>query len=396
MATKRAEQASGPFTGQMMTVCASRMAVFIALVLQLCGPFSSLPLQAADSIKVASIYAHSGLAAQSNIHSIKGVREAVREINTMGGVLKRRLELVELDNRSSPIGSKVAAEKAADLGVIAIIGADWSSHTLAIAPVAQARKIPLITNISTHEQITRAGDYIFRVCYTDSQQGRAVASFARDGLKADTAVMLVDLTSDYSLSLSNEFKSQFEALGGKIVLRLAYTMKDIDPSSLAARAGMSKADVVFIPGYEESAVILKHIMNAGFRITPLGGDGWGSEQFYEKGGKDLPFGFYAGHWSEEIDSDTSRAFVKKYKKESVAGMDAEALAFDAVFLLADAVKRARSTDRAKVRDALAATKNYPGVTGPITFDARGNPLKGVVIMRIQAGVPHYYRTMVVQ
>ncbi len=346
-----------------------------------------------DTIKVASIYAHSGVAAESNVYSIRGVRDAVREINARGGVLGRTMELVELDNKSSPIGSKVAALQAVEQGVTAIIGADWSSHTLAVARVAQDHQIPMVTNISTHGQITATGNYIFRVCYTDAQQGRAMASFARENLRARTAVMLVDLTSDYAMGLSGEFRKQFERLGGKVLLRLDYTMKTLDASSLVSRTRRADPDVVFIPGYEESAVIIRRLAASRVRAIPLGGDGWGSESFFEKGGSAIVEAYYAAHWSEELKGERTKAFVKKFKKTTAAGLDVQALAYDAVFLLADAMKRAGSADRARVRDALADTAGFPGVTGTISFDARGDPRKEVVIMKIHRGVPSYSRSI---
>jgi branched-chain amino acid transport system substrate-binding protein len=351
------------------------------------------PLPAAESVKVASIYAHTGVAAQSNIYSIKGVREAINEINSRGGVLGRKFELIELDNMSTPIGSKVAAEKAVKLQVTAVIGADWSSHTLAIAPIAQANKIPMITNTSTNDEITKIGNYIFRVCYTDSFQGRVMAKFAREDLHAGSAVMFVDLTSDYALGLSKIFRENFEGLGGKVSGRLDYTLKQENFRSLAAKAKRLNPDVVFIPGYEESAAIIKELIRAGCTAIPLGGDGWGSERFFKKGGKDISTGYYAGHWSENNGTDTTRAFLKKYKHGQSPVLDAEALAYDAVNLLADAIHRADSHDKAKIRDALAATKGFRGVTGTISFHAQGDPIKGVVIIKIKDGTPTYYKTI---
>ena len=196
-------------------------------------------------------------------------------------MLGRRFELIELDNMSTPIGSKVAAEKAIARGVTAIIGSNWSSHTLAIAPVAQANKTPLITNISTNEGVTKIGDYIFRVCFTDSFQGKVMAKFARDDLKAHTAVMIVDLTSDYSMGLARDFKAHFEQLGGNVAGQVDYNLKAPDFERVAVQAKALNPQVVFIPGYDESALIIKDLTNLGVKAIPLGGDGWESVSFFE-------------------------------------------------------------------------------------------------------------------
>jgi branched-chain amino acid transport system substrate-binding protein len=350
-------------------------------------------LHGADAIKVASIYAHTGVASAINAYSITGVREAIDEINAKGGVLGRRFELIELDNMSTPIGSKVAAEKAITKGVTAIIGSNWSSHTLAIAPVAQANKTPLITNISTNEGVTKIGDYIFRVCFTDSFQGKVMAKFAREDLKALRAVMIVDLTSDYSMGLARDFRSHFEQLGGKVVGQVEYNLNAPDFERVAMQAKALNPQVVFIPGYDESALIIKHLMSLGVKAIPLGGDGWESVRFFERGGKDIPKCYYSTHWTEEVNREESKRFVQRYKLKGKVFNAGEALAYDAVFLLADAIKRSDSFDRTKIRDMLAATKGFQGVTGTISFNAQRDPIKSAVIIEIKDGKPMYLKNV---
>jgi branched-chain amino acid transport system substrate-binding protein len=363
-------------------------ALFLACTLT-CRPI----LWAAETIKIASIFAHTGVAASINTYSITGVREAVDEINTRGGVMGRRFELIELDNRSTPIGSKVAAQEAIAKGVTAIIGSQWSSHTLAVAPVAQANKTPLITNISTNEGITKIGDYIFRVCFTDSFQGKVMAKFAREDLKALRAVMIVDLTSDYSMGLAHDFKAHFEQLGGTVAGQVEYTLKAPDFERVAMQTKALNPQVVFIPGYEESSLIIRDLMNLGVKAIPLGGDGWESERFFEKGGGDIPKGYYTTHWTEGVNREESKKFIQKYKQKGKVFVAAEALAYDAVLLLADAVKRSGSIDRTKIRDALAATKGFQGVTGTISFNTQRDPIKSVVIIEIKDGKPRYLKNV---
>jgi branched-chain amino acid transport system substrate-binding protein len=298
--------------------------------------------------------------------------------------------LIELDNLSTPIGSKLAAESAVKQEVTAILGAAWSSHTLAMAPVAQASGTPLISTISTTEEVTRTGDYIFRVCFTDAFQGRIMAKFARETLHAKSAVTVTDLTSDYGLGLTREFEANFQNLGGHITRRLDYRIKQADFKELAMEVKAAAPQVVFIPGYWESAVIIQAIRATGSAPIFMGGDGWGTERFFERGGTDIPKAFYSTHWAEDIETNQSRAFVRKYKQGSNPLNAQEALAYDAVFLLADAIRRAGTVDREKVRDAIAATVGFTGVTGGISYQKQRDPVRSAVIMEIEHGKARYF------
>ncbi len=342
-------------------------------------------VQANEVVRVASIFAFSGIGALSQELSVKGVRSGILEVNSRGGVLGKKLMLVELDNKSSPIGAKVSADRAVKENVVAIIGSAWSSHTLPAAKVAQAARVPLITNISTLPGITDIGDYIFRVCFTDLFQGRVMAQFARLDLKAATAVVFENLNSDYSMSLTSEFCSSFEKLGGKVLLRPAYKDRQEDFSQIIEQALQVRPDVLFIPGYDESGVIINKAHAAGLTAIPLGGDGWDMPDFFIKSAGKAMGGYYCTHWSKDMDSESSRIFLSKYSpySQNDVGTAPAALAYDAVLLLADAIQRAGSTDRSAIRQALAATLDFNGVTGTISFHGKGDPNKSAVIMRIE-------------
>jgi branched-chain amino acid transport system substrate-binding protein len=342
---------------------------------------------------VASIFAHTGVAADDNAFSIQGAREAAEELNARGGVLGRKLELIELDDLSTPIGAKIAAENAVRNQVTAIIGAAWSSHTLAMAPIAQASRTPLITTTSTNDGITRIGDCIFRVCFSDAFQGRVMARFAREELHARSAVTVIDLTSDYSLGLGRAFEQDFQQDGGLVIRRLNYRLQQATFTELAAAVKAAQPDVVFIPGYWESAVILKAIRDQGSAAIALGGDGWGTERFFDRGGRDIAQAYFSTQWWAEDESPLSRAFVRKYQRGPLPADAPEALAYDAVYLLADAMRRAGSTDREKVRDALAATRNFTGVTGRLSFAGGRDPVRSAVIMAISGGKAHYDKSV---
>ncbi|MBT8357410.1 MAG: ABC transporter substrate-binding protein [Desulfobacterales bacterium] len=361
--------------------------LYIAILSLFFFAFSISQVQAEENIKIASIYAFSGVAAGTNKASIRGVRHGIQEINRRGGVLGREIKVIEFDNQSTPIGSKVAADMAIQKDVLAIIGAAYSSHTLAIAKVAQANHIPMITNVSTNTKITRIGDYIFRVCYTDSFQGEVMAAFGKEELKVSTAVIFTDISNDYSMELSDKFQHNFKKRGGKILAQLKYKQNQRSYRHLLLQAKKMNPAALFIPGYDESALIIKDAIDAGIRAIFLGGDGWGDQTFFDKGGAALKRGFHCTHWAEEVGNKISREYIRKYKKNEPIHAS-EILAYDAVLLLVDAIRRAGSTDRQKIRHALAKTKNFKGATGTITFNDAGDPIKNAVIMEIAGG--RYY------
>jgi branched-chain amino acid transport system substrate-binding protein len=247
--------------------------------------------------------------------------------------------------------------------------------------------------MSTNEGVTKIGNYIFRVCFTDAFQGKVMAKFAREDLKALRAVMIVDLTSDYSMGLSRDFKAQFEQLGGIVSGQVEYTLKAPDFERVAMQTKAFNPQVVFIPGYEESALIIKELMGLGVKATPLGGDGWESERFFQKGGGDISKCYYSTHWTEGVNREESKKFVQRYKKNGKVFVAAEALSYDAVLLLADAIKRSGSFDRTKIREALAATKGFQGVTGTISFTPQRDPIKSAVIIEIKDGKPRYLKNV---
>lgn len=369
---------------------------FIRQVIILAVCLLALPLSRAAAgtapLNIAAIFSLTGQGANANRSSVLGTRLAVEEINQRGGLLGRRLNLIFLDNMSTPIGASLAANQAAAAGVVAIIGAQWSSHSLAIARVAQENRIPMISNFSTHPALTRVGEYIFRVCYNDNFQGKIMAEFARKDLKAASAMVYVDIASDYSLELSRIFKAHFASLGGRIRSEIEYKAKHADYDRLTAAGMAEKADVIFLSGHEESGMIAHKLQTAGCSAVLLGGDGWGVADFFMQGGKYLEKGYFCDHWSASSDRRESVEFIEKYQNQEDIGTGA-ALAFDAVMVLARAVEKAQSSQGADISRALQRLTPHSGVTGTIQFDATGDPVKSAVIMEIRDGKPYYLKTL---
>jgi len=351
-----------------------------------------IPAYGKETIDIAAIYALTGAAAEANAWTLQGVRYAVDEINRKGGVLGKRINLLVFDNQSTPIGSTIAAKRAAAAEIVGIVGSDWSTHSIPAARVAQNSEIPMISSYSTNPEVTKIGDYIFRVCFTDDFQGKAIASFARQDLNAATAIIFVDVTSDYSLKLSEIFRRNFERLGGRVVIELEYKLKQQFFDEEIKKAVKADADVIFIPGHDESGLIAREVQNAGATSILLGGDGCDTPAFFRKGGTELKHGYYSTHWSVYQDTDRSRSFVEKYVTSEVTAVNI-ALGYDALMLLADAIARSGSFERKKIRIAIANTRSFEGVTGTISFNAYGDPIKSAIFMEIKNGKPHYLKTL---
>lgn len=377
----------------MIRICrVARIAARWSVCGGLCALLCAGPASAREPVRIASIYSMTGPAARTNLPSLQGVRLAAARINAQGGLLGRRLEVIEIDNRSTPIGAKVAADRAVREKVAAIIGCAWSSHTLAAARVAQENGLPLITNISTLPGLTDIGDCIFRVCYDDIFQGAIMARFARDSLGAGRAVVLKDLTSDYGMNLARTFQARFEARGGRVLSNIPYKYNQADFNAQVDQVRRYDPEVIFIPGYDEAVRIARTLLDAGIQATPLGADGWHVDDFQRiLGGVQRPM-YYVTHWSASVPTPETQAFVAQ-RQGAEAILVAEPLAYDAVMLLAQAIGRAGSDRPDKIRQALAQTRTFTGVTGTMTFDANGSAVKEAVIMRITDGQPEYFRTI---
>lgn len=337
-------------------------------------------------ITLAAVFAKTGVASHMDFLHFRGVSLAVDEINEHGGLLGRSVEVVELDTQSTPLGAKHAAQKAIDLNVTAVIGASWSAQSLAMAPLLQIAAVPMISPSSTHPELTLKGDYIFRVCFSDSFQGRVMAHYAHQDLGARTAVVLKNVSSVYSIDLVEFFSKTFEELGGKVVGEGKYKEKDLDFSEILSEVKSRNPDIVFVPGYtRDSGLIMKQAAGLGIRTRFLGGDGW-SNEMYEFGGPAIDGQFYCTHWHPGVSFPRSLELCKSYrlKYHSELNDSYAPMAYDAVMVLADAVRSSAVPDRARIRDALSETRDFHGATGTITFDKNGDPVnKSAVILQFQ-------------
>jgi branched-chain amino acid transport system substrate-binding protein len=325
-----------------------------------------------------------------------GARLAIDEINRSGGVLGKKLSLLSEDDRNEPAEAASAVSKLITQNhVVALIGENASSRTLAAAPIAQSYKVPMVSPSSTNVEVTKKGDYIFRVCFIDPSQGKALALFARQNLKAGTAAILIDSKSDYSVGLAAAFENSFTAAGGKVISQIKYAEGDSDFSAQLTTLTALKPDVLFVPGYyTDAGLIARQARSLGLQSVLLGADGWDSPKLAEIGGAAVEGSYFSNHYSVDDPSPAVRKFVDTYKQAYGAEPDSiAALSYDAARLVADAIRRAGSTEGKRVRDALASTKDFPGVTGNITMDADRNPVKLPVILKVVNGRPTFAAAM---
>lgn len=335
-------------------------------------------------IKIAAIFSVTGKAKASNESAILGARLAVSEINQRGGIRGRKLELLLFDNKSTPIGSHIAAKKAVEAEVSAIIGSVWSSHSLAIAKVAQKHKVPMLSPLSTIPSLTKIGDYIFRGCYTDDFQGAALAMYTIDALAASRAIIFTDISSDFSINISKQFSDVFTSSGGQVLKTIEYKAGQSRFLKEAESATGYDADIVFLSGHDESGLIARSLQNSGVKAIPVGSDGWGFESFLTNGGNEIILGYYIDHWEPSVNTAASNIFLDKYGQDNPL-MASTVLAYDSVMLLENAILKSKSLSGPDIREALHQTKNFTGVTGTITFDRNGDARKNGCIMKISNG-----------
>ncbi|KON70219.1 ethanolamine utilization protein EutJ [Peribacillus butanolivorans] len=346
-----------------------------------------------ETIKIGVNLELSGGVASYGQSIAEGLELATAEINKEG-IDGKKIKLIKVDNKSEASEATSGAIKLTSQDqVTAIVGAATSTNTIAQVQIAQDNKVPVISPSGTSPEITykddKLNDYIFRTSFIDPFQGTVAANFATSEVKAKSAAIYIDSASDYSKGLAAAFKEQFIANGGKIVREEAYIAKDTDFRSTLTRLKSAKPDFIFLPGYyEEAGLIVKQARETGLDVPFMGGDGWDSPKLIEiAGAKALNNTFITNHYSsgdpdEKIQNFVS-AFKAKYKDKSPDAFNA--LGYDTGYYLADAIKRAGSTDSEKIKDALEKTKDLELVTGTFTLDEKHNPIKSATILEFKDG-----------
>ena len=356
---------------------------------------AALTLHAQDEIVVGEFASLTGGSASFGQSSHKGTQLAIEEINAAGGVLGKKLKLITEDDQSlAGQPATIARKLISQDKIVALLGEVASSKSLEASPICQQNKVPMISPASTNPKVTEVGDFIFRICFIDPFQGTVMSKFAL-GKGFKKVAVLTDVKQDYAVGLAEFFMKHFKENGGEIVKEQKYSTGDKDFKGQLTSLKASKSDAIFVPGYYgEVALIARQAKQLGIKVPLLGGDGWVGDSLLKVAGNALDGSFYSSHFSDADQTPDVQEFVKKYKaKFGGSPDDMAALGYDSAMILADAIKRAGGTDGAKLRDAIAATKNFKGITGVITIDEKRNASKSAVIMTIENATMKFMQTV---
>ena len=375
------------FSGKHLKFAAALMGTLLmGSVLAGCGDEAK-----SDEIKIGANFEMTGNVANYGSATLDGLKLAIKEVNDAGGVNGKKITIVDADNKSEASEAVNAATKLiSDDKVKVIVGPAVTANVIAESQVATDNKVPVIAPDATSPDVTvengQVKPYIFRSCFIDPQQGSVMAKFATEKLKAKTAVIYVDNSTDYSKSLGKVFKEKFEAAGGKVLDQQAFVAKDTDFKATLTTLKAANADVIFVPAYyEEVGKIVKQARELGITCPILGTDGWDDPKVADIAGADaLNNTFFSTHYSDKDES--VKGFVDAFTSEYGHAPNVfAALGYDAGKMLVDAIKRAGSDDPEAIRKALEETKDLKVGTGTITMDKNHNPIKQAVILENKGG-----------
>ena len=348
-----------------------------------------------STIKIGGVAPVTGPTATFGTSAKNAYEMAVEDINAKGGVLGKKIELVFADDKGDPTEGATATQKLINQDkVVAIAGTLTSNVCLAMAPICQDAGIPMITPTGTNPKVTLVGNYIFRACFIDPFQGTVGANFAYNYLNARTAGVIYDVANDYTKGLAENFRDQFQALGGTIVAFEGHPSGTTDFSPQLTKIIAGKPDVIYCSDYyNDDGLMAKQARGLGYTGPFVGGDGWDSPDLFTIGGDAVNNSYFTNHFSKDDPRPEVQDFVKRYSAKYGAAPDGFAtLSYDSIGLICQAIQDANSTDSAKIRDAMEKIE-YKGVSGTIKFDENRDPIKPAVIIKIENGKQVYVTTV---
>lgn len=318
---------------------------------------------------------------------------------TVGGK-EYKIELAIADNKSDKVEAANAAQRLVDKDKVHVVLGSWgSSLSMAAGPIVKQAKTPAVGLSCTNPLVTKGNEYYFRVCFLDPFQGTVMATYAANELGAKKAVIIREVSNDYSVGLAKFFVDSFKQLTGddtSILAELNYNTGDTDFAAQLTEVKKFKPDVIFAPGnFTESALIIKQARELGIKTPFLGGDTWETPEFLDVGKAAVEGAVFSTFFATEVPiTETSKVFLdayrQKYNKEPAA---VTALGFDGYLVARAAIENAQSLDKVKIRDEIAKTTNFPGAAGMITLDAEGDAVKSAVIKTVQDGKFSYLATV---
>ena len=373
-----------------------RIAAAAALTLALgCSKKSS------DSILIGHVASLTGSEATFGVSTDNAIKLAFEEINKAGGVKGKKLALKTLDDQGKPEEAQVAATRLiVNDKVTLVIGEVASSRSLAMAPVADDHKVPMISTASTNPKVTldpqgNTRKYVFRVCFIDPFQGTVMAKFARENMKISKVAVLRDVGNAYSVGLADFFAETFKKMGGEIVTDQSFKAGDQDFKAQLTKIRETNPEAIYVPAYyTDVGLISRQVRELGMKVPLMGGDGWDSEELYKISGGALDGSFFSNHYTFESPDPKVQDFVTKYKAAYGKVPDAlAALGYDAALVAADAMNRAKDLTGPDIAEALAATKEFKAVTGTISLNDQHNAVKSAVVIAVENNVGKYAATV---
>lgn len=352
-------------------------------------------LEDEDYIRIGVAIPLTGATAGFGVSIQRGIDMAITELNNLGGVYKKKFTALYEDTQGkAPFAQSLARKLATTQKADFLIGSASSTETFEMAKVAEELKIPLLVPVATNPAVTldeegKALKFVFRVCFTDELQGRAIARFAVKGLNARKIAIVWDSSSTYSRHLREvilerlrinypdaEIAADEAFIGGGIVTSF---------KPMVDRLIEKDFDTLIVPAYYTDAVgLIKEIAGRKLNINILGGDGFASYEFLRSGGSAIEGVYFTNHFSADSPNQKVQKFNRSFHEAYETEPDAfAALSYDAVELLADAINRAGTLDGERVAQALSETRNFDGITGRISIDENHNAVKNVIVEKIE-------------
>jgi branched-chain amino acid transport system substrate-binding protein len=370
----------------------SRILLPVVALLAVGGCKSSSPSQA-TTVKLGVFEPMTGANAAGGAMEVEGIKLANEMYPTVKvGDKDYKIELVIVDNKSDKVEAANAAQRLVDQDKVNVVLGSWgSSLSMAAGPIVKEKKIPAIALSATNPLVTKGNEYYFRVCFIDPFQGTVMANYAFKEVKAKKAVIIREVSNDYSVGLAKFFADAFKKLTADpsaILAELNYNTNDQDFTAQLTTVKSMKPDVIFAPGnYTESALIIKQARELGVTAPFLGGDTWEAPEFVDVGKQAVEGAVLSTFFATEVPiTPTSKEFLdayrKKYQKDPAA---VTALGFDGYLVARSAIEKAQSLEGPKIKEALVATKAFPGAAGLITFDEDRNATKSAVIKVVKGG-----------
>jgi branched-chain amino acid transport system substrate-binding protein len=351
------------------------------------------PVFAQDHVKLGAYLPMTGEVAAYGQKAWEGI-EIARSMAPE--VLGKKIDVVLEDSKSDPIEASNAVSLLVEMKVAGIIGEIISASTMAGNPISEKAQIPDVTPAATNPLVTQGKKYAFRACFVDPFQGAVAARFVQKDLNAGTAALIIDNSQDYSVGLGSFFQKEFESLGGKVVSKTFIQKGDRDFSAQLSSIQAAKPDLIYAPVYyTQDALLARQARDLGIDVPIMTGDGAQVDQLIQIGGRAVEGMYFTGHFHKDATStDRAKEFIKLYENKYKEEINAfSALGADAYFLLVEAIRRAGSTEGPKVREALAGTSNFQGVSGTLSMGPDGNPIKSVVINKVENGKFVYVSTV---